>query len=154
MWQQCYSGSNNIHFDFPPIMMDGRNYATWQPEAVVNKRIQKAENIHSNWDYRQYMVHNGLEIMKFNTLQSCEVLGFNPHYNVDTTPSSNVPYTFKNNFDTTKPGFGYRNSDLKDPYLTREQLNAQLISPSIIVPPEFIKHDHNMTPQPISTYKP
>ena len=39
-----YSGSNNIHFDFPPIMSDGRNYASWQPEAVINARIQKQEN--------------------------------------------------------------------------------------------------------------
>ena len=26
-WGTCYSGSNNIHFGFPPIMTDGRNYA-------------------------------------------------------------------------------------------------------------------------------
>jgi hypothetical protein len=29
------------------------------------------------------------------------------------------------------PGFGYNTSDLKNPYLTREQLNARLIAPSI-----------------------
>ena len=65
-WATCYSGSNNIHFNFPPIMNDGRNFASWQPEAVINNRIQEKENIRSNWDYRQYMQHNGLEIMKYN----------------------------------------------------------------------------------------
>ena len=154
MWQQCYSGSNNVHFDFPPIMSDGRNFASWQPEAVMNERIQKKENIQSNWSYRQYMTHNGLEIMKFNTLEACNLMGMNPHLKVDSTPANNVPFAFKNSFDTSRPGFGYRNSDLKSPYLSREQLNAQLISPSIIVPPEFIRHEHNMTPQPISTFKP
>jgi hypothetical protein len=39
-WAVCYSGSNNIHFNFPPIMADGRNYASWQPDAVINNRIQ------------------------------------------------------------------------------------------------------------------
>jgi hypothetical protein len=43
-WSTCYSGSNNINFNFPPIMADGRNYASWQPDAVVNERIQKQEN--------------------------------------------------------------------------------------------------------------
>ena len=40
-WGTCYAGSNNIHFDFPPIMADGRNYATWQPGAVINENITK-----------------------------------------------------------------------------------------------------------------
>ena len=55
-WATCFSGSNNTHFNFPPIMADGRNYATWQPEAVINKRIQTQENIKSNWSYRQYFL--------------------------------------------------------------------------------------------------
>ena len=40
-WGTCYSASNNIHFDFPPIMNDGRNYASWQPVAVINNEIKK-----------------------------------------------------------------------------------------------------------------
>ena len=62
-WGTCYSASNNIHFNFPPIMNDGRNWASWQPEAVINNRIQSQENIHTNWAYRQYMVKNGIEII-------------------------------------------------------------------------------------------
>jgi len=42
-WRTCYSGSNNIDFNFPPIMNDGRNFATWSPDAVVNERIQMKE---------------------------------------------------------------------------------------------------------------
>ena len=44
-WGQCFNASNNIHFDFPPIMADGRVYSSWTPDAVVNNRIKKEENI-------------------------------------------------------------------------------------------------------------
>jgi len=129
----CYSGSNNIHFNFPPIMADGRNYASWQPEAVINNRIQQQENIQSNWQYRQFLQHNGQQIMKYNSMEACYDLGLNPHTTTNTTPSSNVPYAFRSSFDTSKPGFGYCNSDLKNPYLTREQLNARMVAPTIIL---------------------
>ena len=130
----CYSGSNNIHFNFPPIMADGRNYASWQPEAVINERIQKQENIQSNWQYRQFLQNNGLKIMKYNSTEACYDLGIDPHTTTNTTPSSNVPFTYRSSFDTATPGFGYCSSDLKNPYLTREQLNARMIAPSIVPP--------------------
>ena len=130
-WGTCYSGSNNIHFNFPPIMADGRNFAQWQPDAVVNNRIQQKEGIKNNWSYRQYLQQNGLQIMNYNTTEACYELGLDPHVQTGKTPSDNVPYTFKSTFDTSRPGFGYSNSDLKNPYLSREQLNSRLISPSI-----------------------
>jgi hypothetical protein len=130
-WATCYSGSNNINFNFPPIMTDGRNYASWQPDAVINTRIQVKEGIKSNWGYRQYLQKNGMQIMSYNSQEACYDLGLDPHYYSDKTPSSNVPYTFRGTFDTSKPGFGYCNSDLKNPYLSREQLNSRLVSPSI-----------------------
>ena len=127
----CYSGSNNIHFDYPPIVSDGRLFTTYQPESVINQRIQKQENIHTNWSYRQYMQHNGLEIMKYNSLESCYELGLDPSTKTNNTSSPNVPLLYSTSFDTNKPGYGYSNSDLKNPYLSREQLNARMISPSI-----------------------
>ena len=130
-WSTCYSGSNNIHFNSPPIMADGRNFAQWQPDAVVNNRIQQKEGIQNNWSYRQYLQQNGLQIMNYNTTEACYELGLDPHVQTGKTPSDNVPYTFKSSFDTSRPGFGYCNSDLKNPYLSREQLNSRLISPSI-----------------------
>jgi len=130
-WGVCYSGSNNINFNFPPIMNDGRNYATWQPESVVNDRIQRQEGIQTNWGYRQYLQRNGIQIMNYNNTEACYDLGLDPHVKSGRTPSDNVPYKFKNTFDTSKPGFGYCNSDLKNPYLSSEQLNARLISTSI-----------------------
>jgi hypothetical protein len=136
-WGMCYSGSNNIHFNFPPIMADGRNYASWQPEAVINQRIQKQENIKSNWEYRQYLTNNALQAMKYNTMEACYDLGLPCNSQTDKTPSSNVPYQFKSTFDSSTPGFGYENSDLKKLYLSREQLNARLIAPSIQIPEQY-----------------
>ena len=130
-WATCYSGSNNIIFNSPPIMADGRNYASWQPDAVINQRIQRQEGIQNNWSYRQYLQNNGLKIMNYNSMEACYDLGLDPHVKIDKTPSDNVPYKFKSVFDTSKPGYGYCNSDLKNPYLSREQLNARLIAPSI-----------------------
>ena len=130
-WATCYSGSNNIHFNFPPIMADGRNFASWQPDAVINQRIQKQEHIKSNWQYRQYLQNNGTQIMAYNNLEACYDLGLDPHVQTGKTPSNNVPHAFKSAFDTTTPGFGYCNSDLKNPYLSREQLNSRMVSPSI-----------------------
>jgi hypothetical protein len=132
-WGTCYSGSNNIHFNFPPIMTDGRNYSSWQPEAIINERIQKKENIHTNWDYRKFMTHNGIEIMKINNQEACYDLGLNPHYNSNKTPSDKVPFMYSSSMDTRSPGFGYPTSNLKNVYLTREQLQAKQFSPSIIV---------------------
>ncbi|MAD12630.1 MAG: hypothetical protein CMC04_07925 [Flavobacteriaceae bacterium] len=130
-WATCYSGNNNINFNYPPIMADGRNYSTWQPEAVINKRIQKSNDIKTNWGYRQFLQKNGLSVMNYNNLEACYDLGLDPHVSTNDTPSSNVPHKFSSIYDTNKPGFGYSNSDLKNPYLTREQLNARMIAPSI-----------------------
>ena len=138
-WGQCFNASNNIHFDFPPIMADGRNYASWQPEAVINQRIQKQEDIKTNWQYRQYMTNNGIQIMNYNTMEACYDLGLNPHTPTNATPSTNVPYMYNSIFDTGTPGYGYYNSDLKNPYLSREQLSAKMIAPSISLP--MNKHD-------------
>jgi hypothetical protein len=111
-------------------MSDGRNYASWQPEAVINERIQKQENITSNWKYRQYLTNNGIKIMNYNNISACYDLGMPCSVtSAQSTPSSNVPIMYNSLFDTGSPGYGYQNSDLKNPYLTRQQLEARMISP-------------------------
>ena len=71
-WGTCYSGSNNIHFDFPPIMMDGRNFADWQPGAVINQKIREDAGIKTNSDYRQFLINNADQIIKYNQMQACD----------------------------------------------------------------------------------
>ena len=88
MWGTCYGASNNIHFDFPPIMQDGRNYSSWQPEAVVNDNIRKQENIKSNWEYRKFLTNNALQIMKYNNQEACNDLGLPSHIENNNNPLS------------------------------------------------------------------
>jgi hypothetical protein len=116
-WGTCYSGTNNIHFNSPPIMSDGRNYSSWQPEAKINKRIQHNNDIKTNWEYRQFLQKNGIQICKQNFYETCKING--------------LPYARENK--ETNTNYGYPNSDLKSLYLTREQLQSKLIAPTIMV---------------------
>jgi hypothetical protein len=45
-------------------------------------------------------------------------------------PQRNVPFVFDSVLDSSQP-FGYENSDLKNYYLSRQQLQARMIAPVI-----------------------
>ena len=131
MWAQAYSASNNIHHNFPPIMSDGRIYSSYQPQAQVNDNLRERENIQSNWEYRRYLTDNADSVAKFNSLEAANSLG------LPTTPlnssggTNNTPFLFQSTNDLNRPVFGYNNSNLKSPYLSREQLQSKLISPVV-----------------------
>ena len=71
--------------------------------------------------------------MKINTKSSCIDLGINPYTNINTTPSPNVPHMYSSVVDNRNPSFGYSNNNLKNPYISREQLQARMISPSLSI---------------------
>lgn len=122
-WGTCKSGSNNIHFDFPPIMSDGRNYSSWQPNATLNNDIVKKYNIKTNADYRQFLTKNADYIIKANQINACG--GCCNCLTVNASPkTSNTPYLYTSCTDSTQP-YGYETSDLKEMYLSRER-QAQL----------------------------
>lgn len=126
-WGTCYSGSNNIHFNFPSMMSDGRNYTTWEPEVVIDKKIEKEQNIKSNMQYRQYLQNNALNIMKNNQLNTCDECGICP-YNPSTYDNLTQPFFYSNLLTNNSP-FGYNNSDLKNEYLSRQTLQSRLFTP-------------------------
>ena len=129
-WATCYTGSNNIHFDKPPQMSDGRNYSTWEPDAAVNESIKKSANIVSNWDYRRYLQENAKAIMKQNGMESCYALGMSVKPMTSSSGSTSMtPILFENSGDNSQIPNG--SSDLKNMYMSREELNARIISPSI-----------------------
>ena len=127
-WGTCYSGSNNIHFDFPPIMADGRNFATWQPGNVISEKIREEANIKTNWNYRKYLIANADQIIKHNQLSACDDCCSCPAKYGDNQPISNSPFLYKSCSDDTKP-FGYENSDLKNMYLADYQLQSRMVTP-------------------------
>jgi hypothetical protein len=127
-WAKNYSSSHNVYFDFPPLMSDGRNFSGWQPGNAVNASIRKAENIQSNWEYRKYLTHNADNIMKINNIDAVN-MSCHGSFEVDAN-QTNTPFMYASVMDTREP-FGYVQSDLKNLYLSREQLQARMIAPEI-----------------------
>ena len=130
-WGTCYSGSNNIYRDFPPIMNDGRNYTNWQPGASLNEHIKKEAGLKSNWEYRQYLCKNADAIIRYNQEASCDNSCGNMSTYGDGKPvSNNTPYLFKSTLDKTT-GYGYEDSDLKNLYLSDVSLQSRMVTPVI-----------------------
>jgi len=126
-WGTAYSGSNNIHFNFPPIMEDGRTFSSWVPGASLNDQLKATNNIQTNWDYRQFLMHNSDNIMDGNLQQAFYQTGYT---SVQSQPVSNSPFLYASVADKNQP-YGYEESDLKNIYLSREALQSRMISPVI-----------------------
>ena len=131
-WGTCYSGSNNIHFDFPPIMADGRNYATYQPGSKISADIRHQAGITSNWQYRKYMIENADAIIKTNQLEACDQCCSCPaRLNVGPNKEEkNSPFLYKSCVESTQP-YGYENSDMKNMYVSKYQLECRRFTPVI-----------------------
>ena len=129
-WGTCYSGSNNIHFDFPPIMNDGRNYAGYVPEAIINNEIIKNNSIKTNAQYRQFITNNANDIIYKNQIEACDQCGNCIKQVQGGINYNNSPYLYKSPFDKSEP-FGYQESDLKNVYLSRQQLQSRKVAPFV-----------------------
>lgn len=136
-------GTNNKYPEFPPLMSDGRAITSgWQPESTINKDLIENNHIKSNWEYRQYLTKNSKDIMEYNFRETCTDVGyFKRPIDIPSVQSNlvqgieNTPYRYASVLDSAKP-FGYETSDLKEMYLTREQLEARKVSP--VVTQEYI----------------
>ena len=114
-------------------MDDGRNYATWQPGAVINEKIRENNDIKSNWDYRTFLQNNAVKIMQTNSIAACNNCGSCPPVyigNQNPISQSNVPFVFASALDNSQP-FGYETSDLKNMYLSRNELQSRMSAPHI-----------------------
>lgn len=109
----------------------GPNYSYWQPEASTNNNILTDSGITSNWKYRQYIQKNANQIMKYNTMESIYSSGNNPYAISNTNPTNKSPYLYNSIHDTNNPSYGFRNSDLKQDYMTKQQMQAKMVAPSI-----------------------
>jgi len=127
-WGTCYSGSNNIHNNFPPMMSDSRNVTVWKTSSAMNENIKKNNRIESNLDYRSYLMKNSENIIndnRNNAYKNC--CSYLVMYSKN---SDNVPYMYTSNNDNSQP-YGYVNSDLKNIYLSREKLNSKSNTPFV-----------------------
>ena len=133
--------TNNRYDGFPPLMSDGRAIqASWQPEAVLNTAILQKAGIKSNWEYRQYLTHNAKEIMRMDMTEAANDVGYYKRY-VDVDTEDNYPKSLntppQDAFRT--PGYIDRSTDLKQAYMTREQLEARMVSP-VVTQAELAKY--------------
>ena len=130
-WATCYlsEGCNNIHFDKPPLVSDGRFYTSYISSEALNEKIKATQGIQSNWSYREYLQTNAKRIMEYNNMETYCKLGINPG-NTETKKKP-VPY-----------GYCNPDSDLKNRYLSRQQLNIQQTAPNIyFIPPNPAGHN-------------
>ena len=64
----CNKTSNNKYFDCPALMEDGRAFTDYRPNIDDTIRIQN--RVFDSYSYRQFLIHNGLNIMKINNQQN------------------------------------------------------------------------------------
>jgi hypothetical protein len=141
--------TNNKYPEFPPLMKDGRSIAaSWQPESSINADLIESNHIQSNWEYRKYLTNNAKQIMEYNFRESSNDIGYYKRpIDLPSMQSNQIsglyqsPYSYNSLLDNKKP-FGHASSDLKDIYLSREQLAARQISP-VITQEELLRQTSN-----------
>lgn len=125
---------NNTYYTMEPQQeLQNTAYSLSHPDGsgASNNKIIIDTGIKSNWSYRQYMQKNANQIMKYNTMQTINDSGNNPYSVLNTASTTPNPHLYKSTHDNSNPAYGFRNSDLKQAYTTKQQMKAKMISPSI-----------------------
>ena len=123
--------SNNRYDGFPPIMNDGRSIiASNRSEALFHNSILKQYGATNHAQYRAHMIKNAKQIMETDFRMASTDAGYpagerfaDKIINSDIKP----PHLFKTVLENTK----YNSSDLKNIYLSREQLEARKVAPTL-----------------------
>ena len=123
-WGTCYSGSNNIHFNCPPLMEDSRLFSNYYSSVLNDSVFQNNKNIKNNSDYRKYLQVNADAIIKNNQYISCIECGTTSNNKSEPLVTNQTPYIFNSILSRDQP-YGYESSDLKNVYLSKQQLDAQ-----------------------------
>lgn len=137
--------TNNLYEGFPPLMSDGRSItASYQPTSVVNASFRQQNHIQSNWEYRQFLQKNGQVLLKQNFLEASNDCGyFQRNVNVNMPRPPNRPYVHKDLAENPEDIPFYKKSDLKELYLTREQLDSMKTAPVLTTLPMNVKPYNN-----------
>lgn len=141
--------ANNVYDGFPPIMSDGRALiGAWQPESYENDALVRDAGITNNWDYRQYLMKNAESIVRRNFIESANDVGFyerglhepqRGEFTPMVLPSHTTEYAspqFYSSVQQPQASYGYVASDLKDHYLSREQMALERASHGVALTQE------------------
>ena len=107
------------------------NDVVYQPESIVNSKLQQQSNIKSNWDYRKFMQQNATNIMKHNTYEAINSSGNNPYANIIGGETDTNPFLYLSTHDSRSAKLSHPNTDLRQSYLEKEQFKSRMISPSM-----------------------
>lgn len=134
--------SNNRYDGFPPLMSDGRSIvANGKSEPLEHNALLKKQGMTNNAQYRDYMIKNAKQIMMSEYRNASNDTGFSEEgrfadyllASVASVPkakdSKQMPYQGNQGQGSTDR-ITYKQSDLKDIYLTREQLFERRNYPS------------------------
>jgi len=123
--------THNLYKDFPPFMNDGRSLvASWQQESLTNKNLVESSGIKTNWAYRKFLTDNATSLIQKHQAESLNDIGYVSRFAEVPPQSSPHPHFYKSYLDNSKP-FGHQTSDLKQLYLSQEQLNSRKMAPAI-----------------------
>ena len=109
-------------------MSDSRQFTKYDPNCEANNRLKKSLQLQSNYDYRQYLINNGMSLAEKNNNTALQT-NINSKVGHDSL-NHHEKYIFNNVFDNNRP-FGYEGSDLKNIYLSRKQLQSRMDTPFI-----------------------
>jgi len=108
----CNKTSNNKYFDCPARMDDGRGFTDYRPNSTVNDMIRYSNNIMGSNEYRQFLIHNAVNIMNISNNYTASKMGCNS-CNYEPLPF-NTQCDYNNNFpvcNVMNPnGIGIRNN--------------------------------------------
>jgi len=143
--------TNNIYPDFPPLMNDGRSVtSSYNPNAVNSERIIIENGLKTNWDYRNFLTRNATKVRDYNYLDALNDFGYTStpadvvvygkpvsegargaSARAESSGAVATPYLYKSVLDNTRQPRDVfsQDSDLKNIYLTREQLNSRKVAP-------------------------
>lgn len=130
------TAKNNIHSHFPALMEDGNLYTNWNSASLTNDMLKNKSSQRDNYQYRQWLVSNAESVMKQNQVNafadSCT------NNNMFKKVANSSKYIFRNCNDKVTPP-GYETSDLKDVYLSKQELQERLTAP-IMTQEELLKN--------------
>lgn len=120
--------TNNRYDGFPPLMNDGRSImAAHRSEPLLHNSILKSIGTTSNAEYRAYMIKNGRALLEQDFLNASNDVGYTERP-VDQLLGNYLP---PRHYATVMDSPRLPPSDLKQIYLTREQLESRRMAPRI-----------------------
>jgi hypothetical protein len=118
-----YASANSVYDTFPALMADGRPIPGCGDCSRADRAAVIADSgVASNWEYRRRMMADGVALARRNFEVACAQAGY-------VTPAAAAgPARYLDSGRIAAP------TDLKEIYMSRQELAAQKATPSFVFP--------------------